>query len=51
MDRVKIFANHFIMLAELVGLWSMLDMGVHIKRKTVRTMNSQFFICTGMKMM
>ena len=40
MDSAKIFANHFIMLAELVGLWSMLDMGVHIKRKTVRTMKS-----------
>nr|MCR5624979.1 hypothetical protein [Lachnospiraceae bacterium] len=35
MEALKIIAVNYIMLAELAGLWAMLDAGVHTKRRTV----------------
>ncbi len=35
MEALKIIAVNYIMLAELAGLWAMLDAGVHNKKRTV----------------
>ncbi|MBE5891056.1 MAG: diguanylate cyclase [Lachnospiraceae bacterium] len=36
MDITKVVADHFILLVELVGLWGMLDIGVHIHGENVK---------------
>nr|MCR4673702.1 diguanylate cyclase [Lachnospiraceae bacterium] len=36
MNMVIFFMEHYIMLAELLGLWAMLDIGVHLKTRTVK---------------
>ena len=36
MDFLKFIMEHYIMLAELVGLWGMLDISVHLDVRTIR---------------
>ncbi len=33
---LRVFMDHYIMLAELLGLWAMIDTGVHVKPRTAR---------------
>jgi len=33
---IRYVVSHFVMLMELVGLWVMLDVGVHVSKRTIR---------------
>ena len=35
MSILQYIYDHYVMLTELIGLWAMLSLGVHISKKTV----------------
>ncbi|MCR5545716.1 MAG: response regulator [Lachnospiraceae bacterium] len=44
MSIVEFIMNHYIMIAELLGLWGMLDIGVHLNKRTVSVTRTVIFL-------